>query len=331
MALYCACEPDDFLFNGPITDSTSSDNFDSTYGIRYAFRCEGFSSSSEIVNFGTFSGDFWIRFRFKFDNSTPFLGDVNLISLKNAAGSSRAGIRSTTDERLIFFVRDSSDVVQDYYTLPITASLELTVDIQLSGLGTSSGKIGFYIDDVKVFEEEDINLQSTLNINSAVFGGVGSFSSRNPYISEVIWGDEPTIEARVALAAPSGNGFYQDGDGGFGRVDETLPDGSAIIFDAPNERSSFTQSTLAAVGDFTIRNVQVNSFARYTGPGGADDIRAFLRIGGADYDNPTALTDLSAGYESYQANWLTNPSTGSGWTVADAISTAMEFGIKTES
>ena len=250
------------------------------------------------------------------------------MELRNSLGSIRAGIRCSSNETLSFFIKDNAGNEQVYYTLPVVTANEFLFDVQLSGLGTSSGFVGFYIDDTKIFEQEDFDLTATSNISSAIFEACDN-SLGNPYISEVIWGDEPTIEARVALAAPSGNGFYQEGDGGFGRVDEILPDASTIVFDAANERSSFTQNTLAAISDLNVRNVQVNSYARSTSSG--SDIRAFLRIGSTDYDNPTALTNLSAGYENYQANWLTNPSTGSSWSVADAISTAMEFGIKTES
>ena len=333
MALYCACEPDDFSFDGVFDVLTSgTPNFDPAYGVRNALRNQQ-GVSATVLGVGTFSSDFWVRFRFHipviFNNS---FSELALLRIKDAGGDDVIRLAPTSLENIGLQLKNSQGNYDTYYERQFEDGETFFVDIGLQDIGGSEGVFGLYLNNEKVFEITDFDLTSFSNISGLVFGTLSSNPTDTtlPIFSEVIWGDEPTVEARVALAAPTGDGFYQEGDGGFNRVDEIVPDGSVIAFDAPNERSSFTQNTLSIITGFQVRNVQVNSFARYTGGGGADDIRAFLRIGSTNYDNPVKLNALSSGYEHYRADWLTDPSTGSLWTIADATSSALEFGIKTE-
>lgn len=153
--------------------------------------------------------------------------------------------------------------------------------------------------------------------------GVSGISCVNH--SEWIWGDEPTIGHRLAWASPTGNGTDTAGSGAFGDVDEAVTtDTDLSTLAASGDAETYTHSAMT-LPPGTVKAVVVESRVRNVA-GGAQNVKARLRVGGTAYDQASNYGGISTSFSGYRARWGTNPAGGS-WTQTTASQTSNEFGL----
>ena len=109
-------------------------------------------------------------------------------------------------------------------------------------------------------------------------------------------------------------------------VDDATPGGDTdYVSDATaGHRDTYGFPALPVGSSATVKAVQVRMWARKD-DAGTRTIDAVARIGGTNYDNGSALA-LSTSYSAQEARYLTDPSTGSAWTVSGV--NGAELGVK---
>jgi hypothetical protein len=147
------------------------------------------------------------------------------------------------------------------------------------------------------------------------------------YYSEFILADQATslIASAVETEAPTADGTDTDGTGTYANVDEALIDTADVIeLAASADRHSFTSPARTGTMNRVLGvSVSMRMRCDVTGPNQA---KFYLKIGGTRYYGSTFT--LTTGSLPYSYVWETNPSTGVQWTVSDANSSGLEWGVE---
>ena len=184
-----------------------------------------------------------------------------------------------------------------------------TANIVRIGSNTvTGGTTGIYLDydDIIVYDGQTTDAYG----NTAIVGPIGDRS----------------VLAR-ALASDSTYTDFTPNSGTthYNRLTETMPDGDTTYNESSTvgHRDSFLPAALA--GTITAVNAKsIVSFARKTDVG-SRQAAYFWRLGGTNYDHPTAI-DLGDSYQYHMRIAEKNPASGAAWGL-----TADELGIKVQS
>jgi hypothetical protein len=309
--LLTASEPDAFVYAnvGILTDAA-------TFQADFA-RC----------SFTFLNGDAYINFPPSATNETWFHFDVN--SPSGGGGTGYWTFRSASLVNVVRLSFDGSGVIAIQHwngtswviapgSFPVSGLR--TVDIRITN--KVAGIIEVYVNNVKV-----------LGV-SGDFSGLDTpaqfaYSQRagsQLYFSQIIAADEPTIGFKLASRHPTGAGFHTAWDGTWDDVDDIVPTMTSFISTGTaNARENFTKAVFTAPSSYKVKTVAVAARAR-RGTTGPDKLVGSLRFGSTDHDSPAKA--LSLGFQTYQFFWDQNPATLLPWTLADAGSVTVEFGLK---
>lgn len=188
---------------------------------------------------------------------------------------------------------------------------------------SASGSVEFYSSGALIAE------MSGSGLNHAGITGVTSVRHRGRafgahHHSRVIYTTEPTIGWIAPPEPPAGAGNYSQWTGAFGDVDETVYTDTDIITAATNGlKSSFTFVHPTA-NSLLNKGVVVAARAK-RGSTGPQNLRAFLRIGGTDYNHATTKS-LGVGFDSYTWVWEVSPATSVAFTASEIEN--LEYGFE---
>lgn len=322
MTLQMAYEANHFLITGTVTLGTT---YSGTYGIRQSFRPYG--GTLYPLEVGSWTGTFWLRYYVAGGDVSVINSSAQMVNIYDDLGTAVFRLRGTANSQIII---DYWDGVA-YQTLGTYFATEV-----FGGFGDvkivlgASGNISFYDNNNQILSV-NLDLSHISAIENIAFR-TNVANANASHFSEIIWGDESTIEHRIAVGVPTSDGFYTDGVGGYSNVDDLNEDALTVSLSNANERNSFKHSAITAPPvDFVVKTVQVDTQLRNDGGvGGPQNAKAFLRINSVDYDQTTAYANIDAGYTYYKAKWDTNPSTSLAWLMTDALDVLKEFGIKAE-
>lgn len=143
------------------------------------------------------------------------------------------------------------------------------------------------------------------------------------YFSQVIVSDRPTLGRKLFSRLPNSQGFYNDWTGGF----TELADTNALTFAQTGtvnaNESSIPQTYTGEAAP--LEDIVLTLAGSRDGTSGPQQVRQFLRFGGADYLANSSIpveTSLTTGLSSFPVN----PSNSLPWTTADLV--GMEMGIR---
>lgn len=306
-----------------ITDTTAG-RFSSSFGVRGAVRT-GDGGSSSYLPVGPGLGSFTaFGLRFMQFQANGVTARTPLI-LRNSVGTPVIRLENTSTLNVWNVQYWNGASWTTAFTAGATNGLLNTVDLYVTGLGTASGRIRLYIGNSQVGDSGTINLTSATNVDEIRFASNASNALDEWRISEVIWGDEPTIGCRFCFAPPTGNGTYTAGSGAFGDVDENgLDDADLSTLASSGDAETYTHGAMT-LPTGTIKAVMINSRVRNSGAAPAN-VKARIRIGGTDYDAASNYSGIGLGFTPYRYRLGTNPAGGS-WTATTAGQTSNEFGM----
>ncbi|CDO36063.1 hypothetical protein [Novosphingobium sp. KN65.2] len=324
MTLYAATELHELYNTGTAVETTTSNRFDGTYGIRNAWYAG--STVSDYVSavtpgssgLGSFT-TFWMAF-YVYRGNTWQSGSVGL-ELYNSSGTPVFRIYHTSNDVAQAQYWNGSSWVNIGSSYTVSGNPLLRFDFKI--VCGASGSFEWYINS-SIYTSGSASMTSVTNIDEwrvRWAGGTGRW-----HVSECIWGDEATIGHRYCIAAPTGDGFYTAGSGSYTDVDEsTTNDGDATTLTNNGDAETYTHSAMTLPSG-TVKLVQVSARVRSAATG-AQNVKARLRKSSTNYDQASNYAGIGAGYTAYRARWTTDPATGSAWTQANAQDTAQNFGL----
>lgn len=138
-------------------------------------------------------------------------------------------------------------------------------------------------------------------------------------------------DLRVCEAVPNSDGGASQwtpstGTAHYACVDDATPGGDTdyVSDSTVGHRDTYGFPSLPVGSGGTVVGVSVRMWARKD-DAGTRTIDGVARISGTNYDNGSALA-LGAAYAPSEARWLTNPATGTAWTVSQV--NGAELGVK---
>lgn len=321
--------------SGFAVETTGGNGKDTTYGIRTATYVNSAVATDWLgvvgIDGGPFAGTFYHRGFFSNLNGTAISAGRTLLEYSDNGGTPVFRLQAT-----------ASDVIQpQYWNAGTAAWVNTGVTFNVPNAGTPVWKYDLKIICGTSFEfaitnnpaiEPDVVSSGAVGAAVTNINTIKTYSSMNAatvvqaHHSEWIWGDEPTIGHRYAWKPPSGNGTYTAGSGAFGDVDEsptTDADVSTLAANGDAETYIHAAMGLPAVG--TVKAVQIEARVRNTA-GGAQNVKARIRVGGVDYDAGVNFASISASFLPYVYRWANNPA-GGAWTMTTAGQVSNEFGM----
>lgn len=238
------------------------------------------------------------------------------------SGESQHGIgvrRSLTGANCVLFADDGTGTILTSPTFSIASGAHY-YDIHVNIVGTAA-TVSLYIDGV-LLTSYTFTLVSTYTLDDIRLSGGSTTASWGLRFSQVIVADVSTIGWRVKTLEPTGNGTDTAWIGDYTGVDEFNVDLADNVTTGSAASELFTNAAYAPT-DTEVKAVAVSSYALTTT---IDDYYHQLRVSGTNYDS--ALFTLTGGYLPYLSIFETNPATSAAWSVADAGSTALEFGVR---
>lgn len=285
-------------------------------------QAEGFVSGSEAslwsVVLPSEATDFWMHFRMRVPTMSNAASDGNLCFFVDDSGDRIAYV--DINDGNLFLVADNG-TLSALAPIAYTSNTTYTFDVHIQV--TSTILVEWFINGALAATATRPSVGTRTGVRAAHFDMndvVGL--TNNPFaVSEVICTQaEPTIGWRLATLTPNANGFHGDWLGGFADV-QNLNDGSSIKAATAGLRESYTLSAYGGnPSPAGVRAVIVGAFAQ-KGPTGPQQLAAFARIGGVNYDLP-AITPPGG---KYNFEFAVNPATGLPWATADLATT--EFGF----
>ena len=323
MTLYAAAEMSAVdSVSGTPTETTGTGRFEGSFGIRSAFAI-GIVATDRIAleNLGAFT-TFWHRFFYYSGTSTGRSGRT-LAEYCNNAGTPVFRLQFTS----------TTDLQAQYWNGSAWTNIGSAVSIAVDGLVRpfdlkivcgGSGSFELYRDGTTLVASGSASMTAVTDIDEIRHYSTNSNNPLSTTVAEIIWGDGPTIGHRYAIAAPTGNGTDTAGSGAFGDVDEAVTDdGDFTTLTSNGDAETFTHGTMTLPSG-TVKAVQVEMRVK-SNAGGAQNVKARLRIGGTAYDQASNYSGIGVAYSGYRAHWATNPA-GGAWTQATASQTSNEFG-----
>lgn len=189
------------------------------------------------------------------------------------------------------------------------------------------GRVSVYGDGVPIISVAGIDLSFISSLDAIRVQQNGGTSNMLPTYRYVIVADFNTINAQVRTKTPDANGTYTAWTTGaaFGNIDEVTPDANFASSATANQRFSFTSTDFSALGtNEVIENVRL-SYQANRDAAGPQNINAFLRVSGTDYDGADQTLDVTA-TRRYR-DWTTNPNTAAAWASAAAVN-GIEAGLR---
>lgn len=266
--------------------------------------------------------DLWLHFNYNISVSSLSGTPATVVEFINASGVPVARLRGTGASLLVRleYWNGSSWVVSGV-TLSLPQGLQ-TVDIRL--LCGASGDFEWYLNNALQDALTSLNAAVT-NCSKIRFYGITNFT--NSLLSEVVVADFSTLGMRVTSNVPTGNGFYADGTGGFGDVDDIpLNTLTGKIMAAVGNKATFTKASRTFPGSFQIEAVAVNAQSR-VGGGVVTEGRNLLRISSTDYFSGDIAR--SGAFNPQKSIWEVSPATSIRFSTSEFNS--LEFGIEARS
>lgn len=317
--------------SGNATEETTAGRYQNSYGIRAASYINSTTSTEwlGVSSLGSFTS-FWHRgFFYPVSDTFGLASSRTLFEYANSSGTPvfRFQLTSTAVIQAQYWNGSSWVNIGSTYTLAIAL---YKFDFKL--VCGASGSFEFSITnnmaiDPPVVLSGSASMGSVTNIDRISSYSTTSSTPSSSAVrhSEWIWGDESTVGHRYAFAAPTGNGTDTAGSGAFGDVDEAVTNDVDLSTLAANgDAETYTHGTMTLPAG-TVKAVVVESRVRNVA-GGAQNVKARLRIGGTAYDQASNYSGISGSFTGYRARWATNPAGGS-WTQTTAGQTSNEFGL----
>ena len=191
-----------------------------------------------------------------------------------------------------------------FYTNDVVDNVTLTFDLHVYTTGDGKARFDAYVDGtLRLTITDESSYQRGMSY--AKFGAVHADPAKYCVYSEFLVANFDTRGLRVGTYIPSADGTYTDGEGTYADIDETNPDGAAIILAEVGDKQSYTVSKYGSPGLAGILAIAVNGLVASDG---TNDLQAGLRIGGVDYFS----ADLGVGVSALRTCvvWNTNPADG---------------------
>ena len=313
--------------NAVTTEVVTAGRYDNTYGIRLGL----FITTAGLTNYittrqgigGPYTTTFWHR---AIVFNATFVNAATLYEYRTNAGVAIFRIFATATNTLqpqywsgaawvntgaSFVMAINSLYKMDLKIIGATSfewyfGLNSASDPPLVSSGTT-GALATSIDEIRAY--------------ATTTGGGGN----TPIHSEWIWGDESTQGHRYVWRPPSGDGTDTAGTGTYLDVDEAVTNDSDFSALATSGNAETYVHTAMTVPSGIVKAVQVESRVRNV-VGGAQNVKARLRVGGVAYDQASNFPGITTAFGPYVARWATNPA-GGAWTPTTASQTTNEFGL----
>ena len=313
--------------SGNATETTNSAFFDTTYGIRAAASAGSADSTQWFghdLDEGPYSGDFYYRFT---------------LGIFNGMNSGRTLLEFLDNAEIPVFRLQitGSNIIQGQYwngtawtnvggTYTFDGHNQFRCDLRIS-----DSSFSFATTSNMALEPSEVLSGSAVMTNVTNLASVKSYSTNGSsggfgsFLSEIIFGDEPTIGHRYSWKPPTADGTDTAGSGTFADVDETTTsDVDFTTLAANGDAETYVHGTMTLPAG-TVKAVQIESRVRKVA-GGAQNVKARLRVGGVTYDQATNFPNIDSNFKPYIAAWPTNPAGGS-WTPTTAGQVSNEFGL----
>jgi hypothetical protein len=155
--------------------------------------------------------------------------------------------------------------------------------------------------------------------------GNGAIGSNSCY-SQCVAADFDLTNYRVYTSPPVSAGNSVAWTGTVADVDEIALNDNDFITSATNDQIEQFIRTAISIPSGTIAAIAVN--ARVTAnPGGPQSVRSNIRIGTTDYFNSFTFAP-GTGFKPYCSIWTVNPATSLPFTIAEAGSAAIQYGLQ---
>lgn len=130
-------------------------------------------------------------------------------------------------------------------------------------LDAVDGEMSFWVDDVLSAQFLGDTVGSTGQTELASFDVLSPGNSSEPFISEIVFADEPTHFMRVSTLIPDGDGNEVDWAGGFADVDEVVENQSDFLSSVtPDEVELMTVTAYGGNANYEVKNLFVTVKAR---------------------------------------------------------------------
>lgn len=259
----------------------------------------------------------WIHFVMQgiLDNDS---GDLVLVVTTNAGGNLFRLVTPALGQLLPEYWNGSTWISGSVFG-PDTGVAPIVIQL----VAGASGAYAIYQHGAAITSDEAAF--SGTDMKRATFHCPDNSSPQN--FSEIILSDETIslLGSIVETEPPTAAGTDTGGTGAYTDIDEgVVNDADVLAFASAADRHSFT----SAARTQTLNHVHGVSVAArmkrdVSGPQSA---KFYLKIGGTRYYSPDIL--LTESYEGYQYTWEENPATTDPWTVSDANSASLEWGIE---
>lgn len=329
MALYArSMELCGITHSGNAAEDTSNLRYDASYGIRVSAIVNINNAAAWLgvdnIDGGPYAGTFWHRFWFSVSGGANLAAGRTLMEYSDNAGTPVFRLQIT----------GANTIQAQYWSGAAWVAIGLTWSAIVAG--------GRYKCDLKIVAGASFEFYATNNTAidpPLVLSGAASMAAvTNIYrirhyscaaspasTAEWIWGDESTVGQRYAWTPPTGDGTYTAGSGTFADVDEAVTsDADVSTLAANGDAETYTHSAMTLPATGTVKAVQIEARVRNTA-GGAQNVKARLRVGGANYDDAANFAGIGGTFGPYVKRWATNPA-GGAWTLATASQTGNEFG-----
>jgi len=282
----------------------------------------GQSGSGLDVNFDTSSDNFYISYQLHHDNPTS--GGNDLITFQMFQGANEVFRIHPSNGIWRAFTFDGGAQLRDTFTTqpPVNVRRKITIQFHLAVSGSFTVWIGD--EQVASFSGDTIGDTGATAVDAAAWRPSNTPSAVNQTISEIVVATEHTINMRVAVLVPNGEGNQTQWTNGFGEIDDiTLSTADRIFTDTVDQVEMMNFSDYGGDADLVVKALSATVSAQ-RGATGPQNLQLGFRENVTEvFSSNKALTEV---FTVFKARQDTNPDTSNPWTLAELDS--MQAGVK---
>lgn len=310
-----------------VLERTTSGSYD-TGVVRCAIGIGGGGSTNDFLRLSLLSAvnEVWCHFENYINGGTVGQNGTIFFSFDNASNVPLFRLHHTANTTIQPQYWNGSSYVNvgTAWTQPNGSRGEHDIHVT----GGASFSFEWYINGT-LFSSGSAAVATVTNITQATWNGSTNSSetvSGVRHVSQCIVADESTVGWKYYLDPATGNGAETAWLGVFTDINElALNDATMITANADAQRETYTKAA-RTIASGSVKAVVVSARAKRSASG-PQNLRAVVRKGGTNYETAN-LPGLGVGFNGLLGIFENDPSTGSPWTLADAGSGSLEFGVR---